>query len=64
MITSILALEWYTRWGIITSIIVLRYLLIAGIFFLIFYVVRKKYWVHRRIQKRIPKTKQYWQEVK
>ncbi len=64
MTTSLLNIEWYTRWGIISTIIILRYLLIAGIFFLVFYVVRKKYWTHRRIQKRLPKNQQYWQEIK
>lgn len=62
--SSILAIEWYTRWGIILSVLALRYFLVAGIFFLIFYVARQKYWRHRRIQNRLPKDGQYWQEIK
>jgi sterol desaturase/sphingolipid hydroxylase (fatty acid hydroxylase superfamily) len=60
----ILAIEWYTRWGIILGILALRYFIVAGIFFAIFYVIRKKYWTHRRIQQRDHKDQQYWQEIK
>lgn len=64
MIDTILAIEWYTRWGIIMSVLALRYFMVAGIFFAIFYVVRKKFWTHRRIQNRAHKDGQYRQEIK
>jgi len=40
----------------------LRYILIAGLAFLVFYVLFKKKWSCKKIQSRFPKTTDYWRE--
>jgi lathosterol oxidase len=49
--------------GGILTITYLRYLIIAGIFFLIFYVLFKKKWQSKKIQNRFPKNKDYNREI-
>lgn len=44
-------------------ILVLRYFIIAGIFFLIFYVIKPKRFLHLHIQKIFPKNKDYYREI-
>lgn len=44
-------------------LLVARYLLFAGVAFLIFYVWRRRAFLHRRIQQVFPKSKDYWREV-
>ncbi len=45
------------------SIIVIRYLVVASIFFLIYYVFFKKKWSYKKIQSKFPKSKDYVREV-
>lgn len=44
-------------------ILALRYLIIAGLAFLIFYVVKPKKFMRLHIQKSFPKSKDYWREI-
>ncbi|HEY3403388.1 MAG TPA: sterol desaturase family protein [Ohtaekwangia sp.] len=45
------------------SVILLRYLIIACIAFLIYYVVRRKAWFYKKIQQRFPLSSDYSREV-
>ena len=49
--------------GGILTITYLRYFIIAGIFFLIFYVLFKKKWQSKKIQNCFPKNKDYKREI-
>lgn len=40
-----------------------NYLLFAVIGFVLFYVILKKKWAHKKIQKRIPKNQDYYREI-
>jgi Delta7-sterol 5-desaturase len=51
------------QWGIVPIIIFLRYLLIAGGAFMVFYVWRKRTFLSRKIQQRFPQTTDYWREL-
>lgn len=44
-------------------VIFLRYLIIAAVAFLIFYVIRKEAWRFKRIQQKFPAGKDYWREI-
>lgn len=50
-------------WFLISALFVVRYLLLAGIPFLFFYVFIKKYVRHRKIQKEDPSKKQILKEI-
>ena len=49
--------------GPLLLIIFLRYLILAALAFLVFYVIRKEAWRFRRIQSRFPGAKDYWREI-
>jgi len=49
--------------GLLYLILTIRYVVIAGVFFLIFYVIRPKGLLHLRIQKAFPKSKDYYREI-
>ena len=49
-------------WTILT-VVFLRYLVLAGIAFFIFYLVKKHAWQFRKIQNRFPITKDYAREI-
>ncbi|HTB07161.1 MAG TPA: sterol desaturase family protein [Bacteroidia bacterium] len=44
-------------------LLLLRYLIIAGVFFLIFYVIKPKRFLKLRIQNAFPKRKDYYREI-
>lgn len=48
---------------IILTIIFLRYLIIAGLAFTVFYIIRKQAWSFKRIQKRFPLNSDYIREI-
>jgi sterol desaturase/sphingolipid hydroxylase (fatty acid hydroxylase superfamily) len=48
---------------IILTVIFLRYLVIAGLAFLIFYVIKKRKWAFKRIQSKFPLNKDYIREI-
>lgn len=54
------------KWGKFTWLLLDnadKYFLIAGIAFLIFYVLRRKKITYKKIQQRFPKKKDYWREI-
>jgi Delta7-sterol 5-desaturase len=51
-----------TFWSLLL-VIFLRYLILAAIAFLVFYVLKKNSWLYRRIQSRFPQTKDYYREI-
>ncbi len=51
-----------TFWSLLL-VVFLRYLALAAIAFLIFYMVRREAWRFRRIQHRFPGRTDYWREV-
>jgi len=48
----------------ILTILILRYLIIAGGAYVYFWVFKKERWQHRRIQQKFPDKKHIWNEVK
>lgn len=46
------------------TFLVLRYMFFSGIAFAIFYIWKKRSWLHLKIQKRFPKRKKIQQEIK
>ncbi len=48
----------------VISTSLLRYFIVAGIFFWIFYVLKGKDWQFVKIQPKFPKNQLYWQEIK
>jgi sterol desaturase/sphingolipid hydroxylase (fatty acid hydroxylase superfamily) len=51
------------QWGIVPLIIFARYLVIAGVAFLVFYVWKRKRFLYRKIQNRFPKNADYLREI-
>jgi len=51
-----------TFWGIL-MVIVLRYLVLASLAFIVFYIFKKHSWLHRKIQQRFPLRKDYVREI-
>lgn len=51
------------QWALVPIIIFGRYVLMAGIAYLVFYVWKRRAWLHRKIQRRFPKKADYWREV-
>lgn len=47
----------------IAATILLRYIIIAGLAFLVFYVVYKNKWGYKKIQLKFPKPKDYFREI-
>ncbi|NOS93961.1 MAG: sterol desaturase family protein [Cyclobacteriaceae bacterium] len=50
-------------WDLILLIILIRYAVVAGIFFLIYYVWKKRAWAFQKIQSRFPQSIDYLREV-
>ena len=50
-------------WFFFFSVLSLRYFLIAGIAFVVFYVIKKKQWQYKRIQFEFPSLKDYQREI-
>jgi len=55
--------EFLTRWQIAYLKIGTRYFLMAGIVFVLFYIIFKKMMLLRRIQSKFPKTKDYGRDI-
>lgn len=51
------------QWGIVPIIIFARYLIMAGLAYLIFYVWKKRDLLFRKIQPQFPQKADYWREV-
>jgi Delta7-sterol 5-desaturase len=64
MITNFTAAELFEKAIKILSISTIRYFIFAGIAFLVFYVVMKEKWSHKRIQKKFPGKEYMWYEFK
>lgn len=47
----------------ISTFNLMRYLIVAGVFFLVFYVLFKKKWLPKKIQNRFPNNKDYYREI-
>lgn len=47
----------------ILAVILLRYIVLASIAFIIFYGVKKRSWIVRKIQQRLPENKDYFREI-
>lgn len=62
ILLSVTLQELLTRWMLVWGMLFLRYTLVAGAFFLVFYVFWKQRWQHKRIQPKFPKQSQYRQE--
>ena len=56
-------MPWLTSWSYLLLFIILRYLIIAGIAFLICYVLLKKWILPGKIQQRFPKNADYRREI-
>lgn len=52
-----------TKYFFFVKLIGLRYLIAAGIAFLVFYVLMKRQWWYKKIQQRLPKSKDYIREI-
>lgn len=55
--------EWLIRYFVIYGILTLRYIILAGLAFLIFYSWRKHRFLYKRIQNRFPENSEYWREM-
>jgi len=53
----------FVRWWFSFGLLGLRYLLFAGIAYLLYYVVKRKDWFYGKIQQKYPERKQIWTEV-
>ncbi|MBL7826890.1 MAG: sterol desaturase family protein [Saprospiraceae bacterium] len=51
------------QWGIVPLIIYLRYIILAGAVYLVFYVWKRRDWLHMKIQQRFPHHSDYRREV-
>lgn len=47
----------------ILAVILLRYIVLASVTFIIFYGVKKRSWIVRKIQQRLPENKDYFREI-
>ena len=56
-------LPFISRFILIYGVMLLRYFIFAGLGFFIFYVWKKRRFIHKRIQKNFPKNKDYWREI-
>jgi lathosterol oxidase len=54
----------YLRWLISVGMLSARYLIFAGITFLLFYVIKRRAWLYMKIQQRFPQRKQIATEIK
>jgi sterol desaturase/sphingolipid hydroxylase (fatty acid hydroxylase superfamily) len=52
------------RWLLIYGVLLLRYIIFAGILFLIFYVWKKRELLYKKIQSQFPEPKRIWFEIK
>jgi lathosterol oxidase len=50
-------------WDLILLLILIRYVVVAGIFFFIYYVWKKQAWTFQKIQSRFPQSIDYQREV-
>ncbi len=63
----ILGIEWSelaVRWGVVFSIVTVRYIVFAGLAFLVVWVWKAKAWQHLRIQDKLPAARKLWNEFK
>ena len=51
------------QWGIVPIVIFGRYVLMAGLAYVVFYVWKRRDLLFRKIQHRFPKRKDYWREA-
>ena len=58
-------MSWFTdaRFSVLFLVILFRYLIIAFIAFLIFYIIKKQVWTYRKIQPRFPIARDYTREI-
>src|SRR5947207_15720524 len=54
----------YMRWLISLGFLSARYLIFAGLAFLIFYVIKRRAWLFMKIQQKYPERKQIFTEIK
>ena len=54
---------FFKAWLIASKYIVLRYFIIAGLAYLLFYVLFKKRWLQLKIQQQFPSAKSKWTEI-
>lgn len=56
-------MPWFDRWLSILNLIALRYFIVAGVAFLICYVLLRRHIFNKKIQLRFPKRKDYAREI-
>lgn len=57
-------LNLYLRWILTFGLLLLRYLLFAGIAYALFYIIKRDNWLYMKIQQKYPERKQIVTEVK
>lgn len=63
MFSALSDFEIYEAWLFFLSMLSLRYVLIAGMAFFVFYVIKKNSWQYKRIQFNFPTNKDYRREI-
>lgn len=53
----------FVRWWFSFGLLGLRYLIFAGIAYLLYYVIKRQDWFYMKIQQRYPERKQIWTEI-
>lgn len=53
----------YWQWFLVPLLIFGRYLVFSGIAYILFYVWKRRKWLHLKIQQRFPQSKDYWREI-
>ncbi len=64
MTLGIQDISFIERWFMIYGILLLRYTVFAGTLYLIFYVWKKRTWIHKKIQHKFPEPQRVWFEIK
>ena len=54
----------FLGWLATVGLMLLRYIIFAGVPFLLFYYIRRKEWFHRKIQQKFPKKSQVQDEIR
>lgn len=55
--------NYWLTWSLLMTFLSVRYGVIAGVFFLWWYIVRREKWAHRKIQTKYPSAQDYKREV-
>lgn len=64
MIEGFPEMALWQKWLIAYGALTLRYIIFAGSLYLLFYVWKKRSWLHKKIQQKFPEPKRVWFEIK